>query len=129
LSTEAHLQYVRKGTSWVAEAEDQIVGFLCAEIMSGDLHVWELAVRREWQGQGIGRRLMETAIEYARGNHLRCVTLTTFRQVPWNEPFYRRLGFEVIDMKSMEPRLALILQDEIQQGLPGDLRCAMRLVV
>jgi hypothetical protein len=32
-------------------------------------------------------------------------------------------------MKSMEPRLALILQDEIQQGLPGDLRCAMRLVV
>lgn len=97
--------------------------------MSEDLHVWELAVRREWQGQGTGRQLIETAIEYARVNHLRCVTLTTFRQVPWNEPFYRRLGFEVIDMKSVEPRLALILQDEIQQGLPGDLRCAMRLVV
>jgi GNAT superfamily N-acetyltransferase len=129
MSPEAHLQYVQKGTSWVAEVDSQIAGFLCAEVMSGYLHVWELAVRREWQGQGIGRRLMETAIEYARRHQFRWITLTTFRQVPWNEPFYRQLGFEIINTKDMDPRLVRILQHEALHGLPADLRCAMRLVV
>lgn len=129
MSPEAHLQYAQKGTSWVAEVDGRIVGFLCAEVLSGDLQVWELEVRPEWQGQGIGRRLMETAIEYARRHQLRWVTLTTFRQVPWNEPFYRRLGFEIIDTKDIDPRLARVLQQEAQHGLPADLRCAMRLVV
>jgi GNAT superfamily N-acetyltransferase len=129
MPAETHLKYVTKGTSWVAEADDHIVGFLCAEFVEIDLHIWLLAVRQEWQGNGIGRRLMKTAIEHAHFNKLRSVTLTTFREVPWNEPFYRSLGFGIIDTAKMEPRLEKILQDEIQNGIPGVLRCAMRLLV
>lgn len=47
MSPEAHLQYVQKATSWVAEVDGLIVGFLCAEVMFSDFHIWELAVRRE----------------------------------------------------------------------------------
>jgi hypothetical protein len=33
MSPEAHLQYVQKGSSWVAEVDGLIVGFLCAEVI------------------------------------------------------------------------------------------------
>ncbi|MDO9087950.1 MAG: GNAT family N-acetyltransferase [Anaerolineaceae bacterium] len=129
MSVETHLKFVIKGTSWLAEADDQIVGFLCAESTARDLHVWVLAVRREWQSKGIGRRLMKTVIEHAQRNEFISVTLTTFREVQWNEPFYRSLGFEMVDTEKMDPRLQEILHAEIQHGLPGGLRCAMRLLV
>ncbi len=129
MSVETHLGYVTKGTSWAAEVDGLIVGFLCAEIIESDLHIWLLAVRQERQGKGIGWQLMNTAIEYAHHNWLRSVTMITFREVPWNEPFYRSLGFEIIDAEKMEPRLEEILQEEIQHGIPGDMRCAMRLLV
>jgi len=118
---------VLQGTSWVAEVENQIVGFLCAQSVAGDLHVEELDVRQAWQGKGLGRELMKTAIEHARQNRFRSVTLTTFKEVSWNEPFYRSLGFEIIAQEKLEPRLKEILQAEIQYGFPGDRRCAMRL--
>lgn len=129
MSAETHLQYVKKGTSWVAAADEKIVGFICAEFIERDLHIWLLAVRQEWQCHGIGRRLMDTAIKYAQSKKFEFVTLTTFREVPWNEPFYRSLGFEVIETTMMEPRLEQILQEEIQHGIPGVLRCAMQLSV
>ena len=53
----------------------------------------EVSVRHDSQGNGLGRRLVEAAMEYAQSEGLRCVTLTTFAEVPWNAPFYERLGF------------------------------------
>lgn len=129
MSTETHMKYVEKGTSWVAEIDSQLVGFLCAEAAERDLHIWEVSVRQEWQGNGIGRRLMNHAIDYARYNKIRSVTLTTFREVPWNAPFYRSLGFEIIDRPKIEPRLETILQEEIHHGLPSNLRCAMQFLI
>ena len=129
LSVEAHLGYIAQGTTWVAEAEDQIVGFLCAEAAGNELHICELAVSRAWQHQGIGRQLMKNTIEYAHRNQFQALTLTTFREVPWNEPFYRSLGFEIIASEKLSPRLEQILHTEMQHGLPGSLRCAMRLLI
>ena len=127
MSVETHLQYIGQGTSWVAEADSQVVGFVCAEAIGNELHICELSVRREWQQQGIGRELMKAVIEHARHTQFQAVTLTTFREVPWNEPFYRSLGFEIIDQEKLEPRLEQILRTEIQHGFPRSLRCAMRL--
>lgn len=64
---------------------------------------------------------METAIEHARAQHLRAVTLTTFKHVPWNAPFYRRLGFAI----HVDPRLETILADEYAHGFEPGSRCAM----
>ncbi|SRR5258706_2123890 len=129
MSVETHLHYVLQGTSWIAEADHLVIGFLCAESADTDLHVCELAVRREWQHHGIGRRLMKTAIEHARRNQFQAVTLATFREIPWNEPFYRSLGFEIIDQEKLNARLEQILHAEIQHGFPSSLRCAMRLLI
>ena len=43
-------------------------------------------------------KLVLQVCDWAAGNGYASVTLTTFRDVPWNMPFYERLGFRVIPL-------------------------------
>jgi hypothetical protein len=54
------------------------------------------------------------------------VTLTTFRDVPWNAPYYERLGFQAIADNS--PGLAEIMREEASRGLDPATRVAMILL-
>ena len=122
ISPERHRQWIALRTCWVAvDDHGQPQGFLSAERVGDDLHIHELSVAQPLQGQGWGRRLAETAMEHARTQQLRRVTLTTFQQVPWNAPFYRRLGFE----PHTDQRLSRILADEYSHGFEPGSRCAM----
>ena len=130
MSIDRHVRFIDQGTSWVAESNDgQILAFLCAEMISNALHIWELAVALDQQRRGIGRALMMEAIDFARQRQLASVTLTTFRGIPWNEPTYRRMGFETIPPRGHDRRIATILQREAESGLPLERRCAMRLAL
>ncbi|MCG8295174.1 MULTISPECIES: GNAT family N-acetyltransferase [Pseudomonas] len=121
-----HARFQAEGGSWVAvNDQDQPQGFLCAAVVGDNLHIHELSVCQEAQGQGLGRQLLDQAIQTARAAGLRAVTLTTFAEVPWNAPFYARLGFEVLTTGHLDERLAAILAEERAHGLEG--RCAMRL--
>ena len=79
----------------------------------------------DWQGKGIGRRLIACVADQARKRGLASLTLTTFRDVPWNAPFYARLGFEMIT--TLTPELREKREEEMAHGLAYDARCAMRL--
>ena len=127
-SSAEHRQHIATSPVWVVEAADTgIVGFLSAAVAGSHLHVQELSVAREAQGQGLGRQLLLAAIEHARGQGLLAVTLTTFRALPWNEPFYRRCGFATLAAQQIDPRLQQLLDEEAAHGLPRHRRCAMRL--
>lgn len=129
-SVDAHLGFVRAGLSWVAVDDlDRPLGFLCAEISDGALHIWQLAVRHEHQGRGLGRALIAAAIAHAFDRSLAEVTLTTFRELAWNERFYRKLGCLTLDEEGLDARLTQILAKEATYGLPTDRRCAMRLLL
>ena len=124
----AHQAFVEAGGSWVAEGPDgRILGFACARFEDQALHLHEISVRREAQGQGVGRKLLQQVVVAARHAGARELTLTTFADVPWNAPFYAQLGFEVIGEGLLDARLQQILADELAHGLEG--RCAMRLGV
>lgn len=126
-TAESHRRQIRLGNSWVALDEaGELVGFLAAEIVATELHIWVVAVRHEKQGLGYGRLLMETAINAAGQRGLSAVTLTTFRSVKWNEPFYKTLGFETLRPEQITGRLAEALGLEAEHGIPRDMRCAMR---
>jgi len=146
MSAEAHLAHIAHGTEWIAESAGRPVAFLAgerisrataeiqraAEVEDGLLHepesafhIRELAVHAGWQGRGIGRRLVNEAVSYARECGMEVVTLTTFEDVPWNAPWYSRQGFELLDASSLSTRLAMLLRDERERGLPR--RCAMRM--
>jgi len=127
LPAEAHRHFIELGGSWVAEAEGRILGFACAERIDTDLHVWEVSVALEEQGRGAGTALMEAVKTHALRLQLRRITLTTFRDVPWNEGFYRRLGFRVLERDELDPRLSYVLDLEGRQGFPLERRCAMTL--
>jgi GNAT superfamily N-acetyltransferase len=53
------------------------------------------------------------------------ITLTTCRDVPWNMPFYERLGFRVIPGAGLSAALRAIVEDETRRGLDPSRRVAM----
>lgn len=128
MTRQMHLDAIARGTVWVAaDAADTAVGFVSGERVAGTLHIGEASVVREMQGQGIGRRLFAAAVHWARDVGLQAITLTTFRAVAWNEPFYQSLGFVTLGEHELDDRLAMILANEVAAGLPRERRCAMRL--
>ncbi|HFE3556699.1 TPA: GNAT family N-acetyltransferase [Enterobacter hormaechei] len=125
ISVEDHLGYAARGSSWLALADDRPVGFILTEAHSSSLFIVELSVHQDWQGRGLGRQLIARAAAHARSLGLNSLTLTTFRDVPWNAPFYARLGFEM--MTTLTPELRQKREEEAAHGLAYGSRCAMRL--
>jgi GNAT superfamily N-acetyltransferase len=127
-SVDRHLELIAHGTAWVAvDGHDRPVAFLNAEAMGDALHIWEMSVHADHQRQGLGMTLMLAAHAFAGVRGFRALTLTTFRDVAWNDAFYRRMGFEVVAEEQLTAQLQGILQAEIDAGLPGERRCAMLL--
>lgn len=120
---DAYPPLIAAGGVWVAEDDGVVAGFISTAPLADAFHILELAVGHDQQRKGIGRALMDAALGEARIAGYRAATLTTFRSIPWNGPFYARLGFEILD----EPPAALaeILAEEAARGLTD--RCAMRL--
>ncbi len=93
-------------------AGDPPVGFAYVDDVDGALHLHQIAVHPDHARQGIGSTLMAAVFERAEG---RPVTLTTFRDVPWNGPWYARMGFT--ELTEPGPGLAEILAEEHAAGL------------
>lgn len=124
MEVDAYPPLVAAGGVWVAEAgEGTVAGFVATAPLDDALHILEMAVHQDHQRKGIGARLMSAALGHARDAGYPAATLTTFRAIPWNAPFYARIGFEILDEPS--PTLQAILAEEAARGLTD--RCAMRL--
>lgn len=101
---------------WVATANDVVIGFCAAERINEDLHILEVDVLPPWQRNGIGRALLNRAIESGREKACRRITLTTFADLAWNGPFYKSLGFSEITPGAREVRLSAQLAKEKAMG-------------
>lgn len=114
------------GLLWIADdAEAGPIGFLAGERADGGLYIGQVSVALEHQRRGLGRRLMQTAIAWARSQGLPAVTLETFRTVPWNGPFYASLGFRELAPAELTEHLAHAIDLQVAHGFSD--RCAMRL--
>jgi predicted N-acetyltransferase YhbS len=122
---DALRQSLQAGLLFVAvDGQNRPVAFLAAIQHDETLHICEIDVARDWQRQGIGRQLMAKAVDAARAGRLRGVTLTTDRFVPFNAPFYARLGFcEIADDDAL-PELRKTLAAEVADAA-GARRVAM----
>jgi GNAT superfamily N-acetyltransferase len=72
------------------------VGFAAVTVIDGLAHLAQVSVLPAFGRRGIGGALVEQACRWAVGAGHQAVTLNTFREVPWNAPFYARLGFREV---------------------------------
>jgi len=130
LSPERYREIIADGWSWLAEDEHAgPVAFIAVTREGRELHVWEFDVRLDCQRRGIGRRLLQHLIAEATAAGISAITLTTFRDIAWNGPFYQSMGFEPLAPDTLDERLAALLATEVEKGLPAARRCAMRRVL
>jgi GNAT superfamily N-acetyltransferase len=116
-----------RGHLWVALADEVPVGLAHILLLEpGIAHLEEIDVHPEHGRRGLGRRLVIAVCRWAAASGCSCVTLTTFRDVPWNMPFYARLGFEEIPPAELSSALLSVIDDETRRGLDPSRRVAMR---
>ena len=126
-SDEALNTALRQGHLWVALADDVPVGFALVEVIEPSVaHLEEIDVHPQHGRRGLGTKLVGAVCAWAIAAGYHSVTLTTLRDVPWNMPFYARLGFEVIPSEALSPALRSVVQDETRRGLDPTRRVAMR---
>ncbi|MDP9907687.1 GNAT family N-acetyltransferase [Arthrobacter bambusae] len=124
--TEMALYQARGGALVFADTSDVPVAYLLIEHLDGNAHVEQLSVHPSHARQGLGSELLDVAEKWAQAQGLEWLTLTTFRDVPWNAPYYRRLGFEELGPELLDDGLRGILECEGLVGLSRWPRIAMR---
>ncbi|WP_309081589.1 GNAT family N-acetyltransferase [Zhihengliuella sp.] len=119
--------YQGDGRAWVAlDDADNPVAYLLLEILGSAAHIEQVSVHPDHARQGLGRRLIEHAAACARARGLVALTLTTFEHVPWNAPYYARLGFRTVPAAEWSEELRAVVAAERQHGLDAWPRVVMR---
>ena len=115
---------------WVAcDFMDYPVGFSGGEHIEGNFHLVEISVAQDFQGKGVGRALMERMEADVRREGYKSMTLTTYRSLAWNGPWYGRMGFMEVRAEDMGRTYLGILEGERQHGFDMSARCVMRKIL
>ncbi|ROP41605.1 GNAT family N-acetyltransferase [Saccharothrix texasensis] len=110
---------------WVA-ADPDPVAWIAVEVLTEDraAHVEQVCVHPDHARRGIGAALLDHVERWAAARGLAALTLTTFRDIPWNAPYYRRLGFREVAVLS--PGLTAVVAAEAARGLDPATRVCLR---
>lgn len=111
--------------AWVAINDvGSIIGCAVASVVDDEGHLDELAVVPASGRRGVGRALVDEVVSWTAARQLTSITLTTFRDVPWNGPYYEKFGFRVVT--SLTPTLQALVDKQAVLGLVPSLRVVMR---
>jgi GNAT superfamily N-acetyltransferase/catechol 2,3-dioxygenase-like lactoylglutathione lyase family enzyme len=113
---------------WVAfEADDVPVGMVIASVRDGSAHIDEMDVLPAHGGRGLGTLMLDQACAWAQAQGYSAVTLSTFRDVPWNGPFYTKNGFRALPSSEWTSTMRAIREKEAEHGrLRVEARVFMR---
>lgn len=124
---ESLKESIEKNRTWVAcIGADMPIGMVIVSEMDGSVYIEEMDVLPAFARRGVGSMLLGYACEWAKQNCFSAVTLSTFRDVPWNAPFYRRHGFRDLKPDEWSRGMLLIREKEIDHGLRVEERVFMR---
>jgi GNAT superfamily N-acetyltransferase len=115
------------GRVWMAlDQTGAPVGFALADTLDGNAHLDEMDVLPDYGRQGIGTRLLLRFIDWARAANFDYATLVTFRDLPWNAPFYARSGFVAMQPDEIGDELHELLTGEARAGIDVQKRICMQ---
>lgn len=118
-------QAILSGLCWVARGTEELVGFVYASVVKDYLFVEELDVLPEHGRRGLGKDLLRRVERRGLELGVAGLALTTFREVPWNAPWYRRLGFRDQEPDGAMKELRAVLLTEQERGFRLDQRVLM----
>jgi GNAT superfamily N-acetyltransferase len=127
-SATALAPYAARGCAFVATgSDDRPLGYLLLDVVDEAAHIEQVSVHPEHARQGVGRTLIARAVEWARERGFTALTLTTYVDVPWNGPYYQRLGFRYLTDQEETPELHALRDHEREVGLDAWPRACMSL--
>lgn len=118
--------HVRNGTAWVHTVDGVAAAYALAALVDGDAHLDQVSVDPAFAHRRLGRGLIEQVAAWGRAHGLPALTLTTFREVPWNGPYYERCGFRWLADDEITPGLRARRAAEAASGLDAWPRGCMR---
>ena len=111
----------------VVDFDNAPVGFAIVRGYGHSLHIQEIDVHPAHARRGLGRMLIEHVAQWAMQQDVAALTLTTFDDVPWNAPYYARLGFRALDIDALPQHLRTIREYEAANHFPMQHRVSMQL--
>ncbi len=93
---------------------DQLIGF--SRATSDGIYratIWDVVIHPDYQGAGLGRKLVETVLMHPHVNRVERVYLMTTNQ----QKFYERIGFEVNSTVTMVLYGQTTFQDELSKAV------------
>ncbi|AWK71538.1 GNAT family N-acetyltransferase [Rhodococcus oxybenzonivorans] len=119
-------EFLDAGRIWVAaDADGDPVAYALVALVDGAAHIEQVSVHPSAARQGLGALLLDEISSWAADRGLPALTLTTFVDVPWNAPYYERLGFRPLQDCELTPGLSQIRADEARNGLAAWPRVTM----
>ena len=122
-STQNLTGYIERHCAWVSAIDGVVAAYLLADRIEVFAHIEQVSVHPDYGRRGVGAALIEHLDQWAKDHGLTALTLTTFRDVPWNGPYYERLGFH--EMTDAPDELVAIRAHETELGLDEWPRIAM----
>ncbi len=101
------------------------IGFALIGLRGNGLYLDQVSVHPDYGRKGIGRALMIRVLTEAENRKLPHVSLSTFKSVPWNGPFYASIGIREIPHDKLEPYMREI-EDAQRSLMDVSERCFMR---
>ncbi|MGW7249459.1 GNAT family N-acetyltransferase [Streptomyces decoyicus] len=115
--------YEEPGEANPTDRPGRPLGYLLWDPVDGCTHIEQVSVHPQHAHRRIGRALIDRA---ERDGGRGALTLTTFTEVPWNAPYYARIGFRVLPEAELTPGLRAIRAHEAALGLDRWPRVCMR---
>ena len=96
-SIEIINDYINRGECYAAYANNNIVGsFVIIRTRPLTLELVNVSVRAEYQGKGIGKRLIQSAIELAKQENAKVLELGTGNSSINQLALYQKCGFRIV---------------------------------
>lgn len=99
-------------------------GFLIWSAKDGQAYIEEVSVHPEHAGHRLASRLIDRLGEEVR-SRFAALTLATFRDVPWNAPYYAKLGFVELPRSEAGPEHQESWRRQAENGLDMTRRLFM----
>ncbi|AXO97711.1 GNAT family acetyltransferase [Bacillus cereus Rock3-42] len=91
--------YVRRGVTYVAKQDDNVIGvYVILETRLKTMEIMNIAVVEHLQGKGIGKKLLEHAVETAKENGMSKLEVGTGNSSVSQLALYQKCGFRIFSI-------------------------------